>query len=195
MSSEKSHKDERPTQDDVPEDERPTVDVNEEQAPGAGLTPAQRRILGEVLQGMERLAEMISQRDRVSAGPVRFKFVRVLEERSNGMQVLLFERHLRHGLAGYVVIKRLRNPMTFARRQQLREEVQLAFRLHHPAIAQVHHFAVFDRKPHVVMEYVDGPMFDTLLTMAAMQGRAAPGAPCPLRAGRGSRCAALTRTR
>jgi serine/threonine protein kinase len=51
--------------------------------------------------------------------------------------------------------------MTFARRQHMKEEVQLAFRLHHPAIAQVHHFSVIERKPHIVMEYVDGPLLDS----------------------------------
>lgn len=184
MSEEKSHKDakpaqemlerKQPTQDDVPEDERPTADMNDEEEAADGLTPAQRRAFGEVLRGMARLARMISERDEFSAGPVFFKFVRVLEERRNGMQVLLFERHLRRGLAGYVVIKRLQNPTKFARRQQMKEEVHLAFRLHHPAIAQVHHFTVIDRKPHAVMEYVDGPMLDTLLSTAAMRGAPLP---------------------
>lgn len=56
-----------------------------------------------------------------SAGRVSFEIIRVLEERGNGEQVLLAERRLRHGLAGYVVIKRLQNPASFELRQRLIE--------------------------------------------------------------------------
>ncbi len=101
-------------------------------------------------------------------------FVRTLEERSTGEQVLLFRRHLRHGLSGDVLVKRLPNPRTFELRQRLQEEVQLALRLKHPAIAQVHHFQVIDRVPHVILEAVDGPTLDSLVTAAIMRGRPLP---------------------
>lgn len=108
------------------------------------------------------------------AGRVSFEVIRVLEERSNGEQVLLAERRLRHGLAGYVVIKRLHNPASFDLRQRLIEEVQLAFRLHHPVIAQVHHLRVLEKVPYVIMEYVDGRRLDSLISAAAMLGRPLP---------------------
>ncbi len=173
MSDEKRHKDEEPTLE-VPEGEQRAADMEDEEEASSGLTPAQRRVLGAVVKGMAKLARMISERDEFSTGPVSFKFIRELEERKNGMQVLLFERHLRHGLAGYVVVKRLRNPASFELGYRLREEVHLAFRLHHPAIAQVHHFKVIEGRPHVVMEYVDGPTLDTLLTTAALRGGPLP---------------------
>ena len=109
-----------------------------------------------------------------SAGPVEFRLVRTLEERDNGEQVLLFERRLRHGLPGLVVVKRLRNPESFPMRQRLKEEVSLAFRLHHPAIAQVHHFRVIGRVPHAILEYVPGPSLDALITVAVMREEPLP---------------------
>jgi serine/threonine-protein kinase len=107
---------------------------------------------------------------------VEFRLVRTLDERDNGEQVLLFERRLRHGLPGLVVVKRLRNPGSFAMRQRLEEEVSLAFRLHHPAIAQVHHFRVIDGVPHAILEYVAGPSLDALITVAVMRDRPLPPA-------------------
>ena len=115
-------------------------------------------------------------RSGFSAGPVEFRFVRALEERDTGEQVLLFERRLRHGLPGLVVVKRLQDPGSFSMRQRLKEEVLLAFRLHHPAIAQVHHFRVIDRAPHAIMEYVEGPSLDALITVAVMRGAPLPPA-------------------
>ncbi len=99
----------------------------------------------------------------------RYDYVRVLDRRHNGEVLMLAERHEKHGLAGPVVIKRLRSPASFERRQRLREEVQLAYRLNHPAIAQVHLFKVCKRKPYVVMEYVDGPTLDGVLSLMAMR--------------------------
>ncbi|HLL02360.1 MAG TPA: serine/threonine-protein kinase [Myxococcaceae bacterium] len=173
MSDEKSQK---PSADEVPEDERPTDEEleNEDEA-SEELTPAQRRAFGAVMQGLTKLTRMISECDSTfSAGPISFRFVRQLEQRTNGLQVLLFERHLRHGPPGYVVVKRLLSPQSFELRHRLREEVQLAFRLHHPGIAQVHHFKVIEGQPHVVMEYVDGPTFDSLLSAAAMRSQPLP---------------------
>ncbi|RKG72846.1 serine/threonine protein kinase [Corallococcus terminator] len=84
---------------------------------------------------------------------------------------MLAERHEPNVLPGPVFIKRLHTPASRARRQRLVEEVQLAYRLSHPAIAQVHHFKVRERKPYVVMEYVDGPSLDTVLCLMALRGR------------------------
>jgi len=112
--------------------------------------------------------------DSFSAGRVSFEVLRVLEERSNGEVLLLAERRLRHGLAGYVVVKRLRDPVRFELRQRLIEEVQLAFRLHHPVIAQVHHLRVVEKVPYVIMEYVEGRRLDSLISAAAMLGRPLP---------------------
>jgi serine/threonine-protein kinase len=81
------------------------------------------------------------------------------------------ERHEKHGLPGPVAIRRLRTPSSFERRQRLKEEVQLAYRLNHPAIAQVHHFKVHGRKPYVIMEYVDGPTLDGVLSLMALRHR------------------------
>jgi serine/threonine protein kinase len=127
-----------------------------------------------MMQDMKKPAHPRDEQESFSAGPVHFKFVRVLEERKNGMQVLLFERYLPHGLAGHVVIKRLQDPKKFELGYRLREEVHLAFRLHHPAIAQVHHFRVIQGRPHAVLEYVDGPMLDSLLSAAAIRGKPLP---------------------
>jgi eukaryotic-like serine/threonine-protein kinase len=154
--------------------ELPTAGRTGGEEPGEGLTPAQRKALRTVIEGLARLSRDIAQRDTFSAGPVSFRFVRVLEERGSGAQVLLFERHLRHGLAGHVVVKRLQNPRTFERRQRMREEVHLAFRLRHPAIAQVHHLRIIEGAPHVIMEHVDGPTLESLLSTAALRGSPLP---------------------
>jgi eukaryotic-like serine/threonine-protein kinase len=129
--------------------------------------------LGRDLGTLSRMLEEMPY-DSFSAGRVSFEVIRVLEERSNGEEVLLAERRLRHGLAGYVVVKRLRDPVRFELRQRLIEEVQLAFRLHHPVIAQVHHLRVLEKVPYVIMEYVDGQRLDSLITAAAMLGRPLP---------------------
>lgn len=101
----------------------------------------------------------------------RYDFVRVLEQRDDGEVLMLAARREKHGLSGPVVIRRLRTPATFERRQRLKEEVQLAYRLNHPAIAQVHLFKVQERKPYVIMEYVDGPTLDGVLSLMAMRHR------------------------
>jgi len=128
--------------------------------------------LGRDLGTLSRMLKEMPH-NAFSAGRVSFEIIRVLEERSNGEQVLLAERRLRHGLAGYVVIKRLHNPASFELRQRLIEQVQLAFRLHHPVIAQVHHLRVIEKVPYVIMEYVDGRRLDSLISAAALLG-------CPL---------------
>lgn len=101
-----------------------------------------------------------------------FEFVKTLEKRGNGEVLLLAQRHRRNEPGGLVAVKRLRSPATFVRRQRLVEEVQLAFRLHHPAIAQVHQLTIQDGMPHLIMEHVDGPSLDNLVNLAVMRGKA-----------------------
>jgi eukaryotic-like serine/threonine-protein kinase len=168
---EEMNEEERTTQD-MRLEEQPTVPAEEEAR--TELAPEVWAAFGTVLRSMEKLARLVSERDALKAGPVSYTFVRALEERSHGLQLLLFARHLRHGPAGYVVVKRLRNPASLERGLRLREEVHLAFLLHHPAIAQVHHFLISGNKPHVVMEYVDGPLMETLLDAAALRGAPLP---------------------
>ncbi|NVJ04669.1 serine/threonine protein kinase [Myxococcus sp. AM001] len=107
-----------------------------------------------------------------SVEDTRYEFVRTLERRANGEELLLADRYQPHGLAGPVAIKRVRSPATSARRHRLVEEVQLAYRLHHPNIAQVHYFKIHRGKPYIIMEHVDGPSLETVLNLIAMRGRA-----------------------
>jgi|GEM_PF-632353 len=104
------------------------------------------------------------------AGTV-FEFVRKLEMRSTGELLMLAQRRYRNGLGGPVVVKRLRNPATFVERRRLVEEVDLTFRLNHPAIAKVMLLKLYRGVPHVVMEYVEGRSLDTVLNLAAMRRR------------------------
>ncbi|ABF90599.1 putative serine/threonine protein kinase [Myxococcus xanthus DK 1622] len=104
------------------------------------------------------------------AGTV-FEFVRKLEMRSTGELLMLAQRRYRNGLSGPVVVKRLRNPATFVERRRLVEEVDLTFRLNHPAIAKVMLLKLYRGAPHVVMEYVEGRSLDTVLNLAAMRRR------------------------
>lgn len=106
---------------------------------------------------------------RFTVETTTYEALRTLERRENGEVVLLAQRRLPHGLAGLVTLKRLRNPATFERCQRLIEEVQLAFRLHHPAIAQVHHLKIHADMPHIISEYVDGPSLDTVISLATMR--------------------------
>ncbi|QDF00566.1 serine/threonine-protein kinase [Myxococcus xanthus] len=99
----------------------------------------------------------------------RYIYVSTLDARPNGELLMLAERQERHGLSGPVLIRRVRSPATFARRQRLVEEVQLAYRLNHPAIAKVHLFTVQSGKPYVIMEYVDGPTLDGVLSLMALR--------------------------
>lgn len=100
---------------------------------------------------------------------VHYEAVRVLERRGSGEVLLLAQRRLQHGPTGHVVIRSLRSPSRFELRRRLVDEVGLAFLLHHPAIAQVHHLTIHRGAPHVIMEYVDGPSLDTVLNLVAMR--------------------------
>jgi serine/threonine protein kinase len=101
----------------------------------------------------------------------RYESIKVLEQRGNGEVLLLAQRHLQGGTAGPVAIRTLRSPSQFMNRQRLVDEVRLAFLLHHPAIAQVHHLKIHQGAPHVILEYVDGPSLDTVLNLVAMLER------------------------
>ena len=100
-----------------------------------------------------------------------FEFVKTLERRGIGELLFLARRKRRNELGGLVVVKRLRSPSTFVRRQRLVEEVQLAIRLHHPAIAQVHQLTIQHGMPHLIMEHVEGPSLDDLVNLAVMRGK------------------------
>lgn len=100
---------------------------------------------------------------------VHYESVRVLEQRGSGEVLILAQRRLQHGPTGHVVVRSLRSPIRFELRQRLVDEVKLAFLLHHPAIAQVHHLTIHRGAPHVIMEYVDGPSLDTVLNLVAMR--------------------------
>ncbi|MBN1208540.1 MAG: serine/threonine protein kinase [Myxococcaceae bacterium] len=101
----------------------------------------------------------------------RYESIKVLEQRGNGEVLLLAQRHLQGGPAGHVAIRTLRSPSQFMNRQRLVDEVRLAFLLHHPAIAQVHHLKIHKGEPHIVLEHVDGPSLDTVLNLVAMLER------------------------
>jgi len=100
-----------------------------------------------------------------------YEFIKALERRSSGEVTWLAQRSTCHGPCGFAAIKRLVGPTSAPRRHRLIEEVELAFRLHHPAIAQVHHLVMHEGLPHILMEYVDGPSLDTVLSAAAGRGR------------------------
>ncbi|MFP2912651.1 protein kinase domain-containing protein, partial [Pyxidicoccus sp. 3LFB2] len=104
-----------------------------------------------------------------TVGGTAFEFVRKLEVRSTGELLMLARRRYRGGLGGPVVVKRLSSPASFVERRRLVEEVELTFRLNHPAIAKVHHLKLYRGAPHVVMEYVEGRSLDTVLNLAAMR--------------------------
>ncbi|HZI14360.1 MAG TPA: hypothetical protein VE153_28600, partial [Myxococcus sp.] len=132
-----SHEKQATTQPAGPDEQTPTAPAGPEE-PGVPANPERVRALEGALDKLARTLH----REGFTAGRMEFRFVRALEERANGEQVHLFERKLRHGLVGHVIVKRLRDPGSFQERQRLEEQVQLAFRLRHPAIAQVHHFKV-----------------------------------------------------
>ncbi|ATB46007.1 serine/threonine-protein kinase [Corallococcus macrosporus] len=105
---------------------------------------------------------------------VRYEAVGALEVRSNGEKLLKAERRVADGiLAGPCLVRQIASPSTFMMRTRLIEEVQLAFRLNHPNIAQVFHMQVDEDAdvPFAVMEYVGGPSLETLVTAALVRGK------------------------
>ncbi len=126
-------------------------------------------------QQLDTVAEEASSGERrrplFQVEQTRYDLLRTLERRQNGDVLMLAERHERQGLAGPVVVKSVRTPASKARRHRLHEEVQLAYRLHHPSITQVHCFTVHEGRPHIVMEHVDGPSLETVCCLMALRGR------------------------
>ncbi|GMU06758.1 serine/threonine-protein kinase [Corallococcus caeni] len=104
---------------------------------------------------------------------VRYEALRELVRMQTGELLMLARRHPERGdtLPGLCLVRRLANPSTTLRRTRLGEEIQLAFRLHHPAIAQVFHRKVHRDALHVVMEYVDGPSLETLVSASVARGQ------------------------
>ncbi|WP_163785071.1 serine/threonine-protein kinase [Myxococcus vastator] len=104
---------------------------------------------------------------------VRYEAVREVEVRSNGEKLLKAERRVADGvLAGLCLVRRIASPSTYMMRKRMIEEVQLAFRLNHPNIAQVFHMQVDEEEdaPYAIMEYVGGPSLETLVCAALVRG-------------------------
>ncbi|NVJ27612.1 serine/threonine protein kinase [Myxococcus sp. AM011] len=107
-------------------------------------------------------------------GEVRFEAVRILEVRTTGETLMLAQRRVPGGtLTGPCLIRRLASPTTHMERRRLVEEVELAFRLSHPAIAQVIHLEIEEEEdsPYVIMEYVAGSSLDTLVNATVIRGQ------------------------
>ena len=104
---------------------------------------------------------------------VRYEAIRELVRTQTGELLMLAHRRLEadDALAGLCLVRRLPNPSTYLRRKRLLEEVQLAFRLNHPSIAQVYFRKVHEDFLHVVMEHVDGPSLETLISAGVARGR------------------------
>ncbi|NPC74699.1 serine/threonine protein kinase [Corallococcus exiguus] len=104
---------------------------------------------------------------------IRYEAVRELVLMETGELLMLAQRFSERvpTLPGFCFVRRLANPSTYIQRTRLGEEIQLAFRLRHPAIAQVFHRKVHQGALHVVMESVDGPSLETLVSAGVARGR------------------------
>ncbi|RKG56881.1 serine/threonine protein kinase [Corallococcus sp. AB011P] len=105
---------------------------------------------------------------------VRYEAVRELEVRPSGERLLRAERRVADGaLSGPCLVRRIASPSTYMQRKRMIEEVQLAFRLNHPNIAQVFHMQVDEEEdaPYVIMEDVGGPSLETLVCAALVRGQ------------------------
>ncbi|MBN9685239.1 MULTISPECIES: serine/threonine-protein kinase [unclassified Corallococcus] len=104
---------------------------------------------------------------------IRYEAIRELVRMQTGELLLLTRRRqvADGALSGLCLVRRLPNPSTYLRRKRLMEEVQLAFRLNHPGIAQVYFRKVHEDFLHVVMEHVDGPSLETLVSAGVARGR------------------------
>jgi serine/threonine-protein kinase len=102
---------------------------------------------------------------------VRYESLWELERRGTGEVLMLAQRRLEHGPSGHVTVRTLRPASGSLLLSRMVDEVNLAFLLHHPAIAQVHHFTLHRGTPHVIMEHVDGPTLDRVLNLMAMRNR------------------------
>ncbi|NOK18147.1 serine/threonine-protein kinase [Corallococcus carmarthensis] len=104
---------------------------------------------------------------------VRYEAIRELVRMQSGELLMLARRRAEADgtLPGLCFVRRLPNPSTYLRRKRLAEEVQLAFRLNHPGIALVYFLKVHEDALHVVMEYVDGPSLETLVSAGVARGQ------------------------
>ncbi|WP_434300221.1 serine/threonine-protein kinase [Corallococcus exiguus] len=104
---------------------------------------------------------------------IRYEAVRELVLMPTGELLMLAQRFPEHdnALPGFCLVRRLANPSSYLKRKRLGEEIQLAFRLRHPAIAQVFHRKVHQGALHVVMESVAGPSLETLVSAGVVRGR------------------------
>ncbi|TQF08757.1 serine/threonine protein kinase [Myxococcus llanfairpwllgwyngyllgogerychwyrndrobwllllantysiliogogogochensis] len=105
---------------------------------------------------------------------VRYEGVRQLEVRPNGERLVEVERRVADGvLSGPCLVRQLSSPFTYIQRQRMIEEVQLAFRLTHPNIAQIFHMQADEVEDvaFTVMEYVGGPSMETLVCAALVRGQ------------------------
>ncbi|NPC69500.1 serine/threonine protein kinase [Corallococcus exiguus] len=104
---------------------------------------------------------------------IRYEAVRELVLMPTGELLMLAQRFPERDstLPGFCFVRRLANPSTYLQRKRLGEEIQLAFRLRHPAIAQVFHRKVHQGALHVVMESVAGPSLETLVSAGVARGR------------------------
>ncbi|NTX65928.1 serine/threonine protein kinase [Myxococcus sp. CA051A] len=105
-------------------------------------------------------------------GGVRYEAFRELEHTQSGETLLLAHRYAQEEtLPGLCLVRRLPSPPTYTERKRLSDEIQLAFRLNHPGIAQVFHLKIHEDAPHVVMEFVDGPSLETLVNAGVLRGK------------------------
>jgi serine/threonine-protein kinase len=114
------------------------------------------------------MPESVHPRLLFSVEGTRFEFVRKLGQRNNG-ELVLARRRYGKGPAGPVLIKQLARPHNARQLQRLKEEVQLAYRLDHPAIAKVHQLVMHEGLPYVVMEHVEGSSLETVMSLAALR--------------------------
>ncbi|WP_043709113.1 serine/threonine-protein kinase [Corallococcus macrosporus] len=107
-----------------------------------------------------------------TVGGVRYEAVRELVRMPTGEVLLQALRYaLEEEVPGRCLVRRLPSPSTYEERKRLSDEIQLAFRLNHPGIAQVFHLKIHRNTPHVVMEYVEGPSLDTLVSAGMARGK------------------------
>ncbi|MBZ4374641.1 serine/threonine-protein kinase [Corallococcus sp. AS-1-6] len=104
---------------------------------------------------------------------IRYEAIRELARMQTAELLMLVRRRQEAdgAMAGLCLVRRLPNPSTYLRRKRLMEEVRLAFHLNHPGIAQVYFRKVHEDFLHVVMEHVDGPSLETLVSAGVARGR------------------------
>jgi len=132
-----------------------------------------------VAHALDELFEVMNDSARRNVKPmplfvldgIRYESLWELERRGTGEVLLLAQRGLEQGPSGYVAVRTLRPPHSSLLLRRMTDEVRLAFRLRHPAIAQVHHFTLQQGIPHVIMEHVEGPTLDRVLNLVAMRNR------------------------